>query len=52
MTDDPTAGAVTLPSSSHDAFPGCSECPGGDYDATSNPTGTGPCTAGAPAVSR
>jgi hypothetical protein len=25
---------------------GCSECPGGDYDATTNPTGTGPCTVG------
>jgi hypothetical protein len=23
---------------------GCSECPGGDYDATTNPTGTGPCS--------
>ncbi len=22
---------------------GCSECPGGDYDATTNPGGTGPC---------
>jgi len=22
---------------------GCSECPGGDYDATTNPSGTGPC---------
>lgn len=23
---------------------GCGECPGGNYDATTNPTGTGPCT--------
>ncbi|HXJ34505.1 MAG TPA: DUF1566 domain-containing protein [Candidatus Eisenbacteria bacterium] len=25
---------------------GCGECPGGDYDPTTNPTGTGPCTVG------
>lgn len=25
---------------------GCSECPGGDYDAVNNPSGTGPCVFG------
>jgi hypothetical protein len=29
---------------------GCSECPGGIYDPTSNPSGTGPCRAAAPAT--
>ena len=46
--DTASAATCAMQSDGTTAAPpdGCTECAGGDYDATTNPTGTGPCTAG------